>query len=123
MVDFEQRSTIAACSSVYPAKPRSRVKAIRRWKTSACRALRTGLVTSTANDGVDTLTSFPGRHRRPFRMHERPAESTTRLGPARRHMNDAVIVDVVRTASGKGKPGGAFSQTHPTDLLAEVLRA
>lgn len=38
-------------------------------------------------------------------------------------MNDAVIVDVVRTASGKGKPGGAFSQTHPTDLLAEVLRA
>jgi len=38
-------------------------------------------------------------------------------------MNNAVIVDVVRTASGKGKPGGAFSQTHPTDLLAEVLRA
>ena len=38
-------------------------------------------------------------------------------------MNDAVIVDVVRTASGRGKPGGAFSQTHPTDLLAEVLRA
>jgi len=38
-------------------------------------------------------------------------------------MNVAVIVDVVRTASGKGKPGGAFSQTHPTDLLAEVLRA
>lgn len=38
-------------------------------------------------------------------------------------MNDAVIVDVVRTASGKGKPGGAFSGTHPTDLLAEVLRA
>jgi acetyl-CoA acyltransferase len=38
-------------------------------------------------------------------------------------MNHAVIVDVVRTASGKGKPGGAFSDTHPTDLLAEVLRA
>src|SRR4051795_11135010 len=38
-------------------------------------------------------------------------------------MNQAVIVDVVRTASGRGKPGGAFSQTHPTDLLAEVLRA
>jgi acetyl-CoA acyltransferase len=38
-------------------------------------------------------------------------------------MNDAVIVDVVRTASGKGKPGGAFSQTHPTDLLGAVLRA
>jgi len=38
-------------------------------------------------------------------------------------MNDAVIVDVVRTASGKGKPGGAFSDMHPTDLLAVVLRA
>jgi acetyl-CoA acyltransferase len=38
-------------------------------------------------------------------------------------MTDAVIVDVVRTASGKGKPGGALSETHPTDLLAVVLRA
>jgi acetyl-CoA acyltransferase len=38
-------------------------------------------------------------------------------------MNHAVIVDVVRTASGRGKPGGVFSETHPTDLLAEVLRA
>ena len=38
-------------------------------------------------------------------------------------MNDAVIVDVVRTASGKGKPGGALSGMHPTDLLAEVMRA
>jgi len=36
-------------------------------------------------------------------------------------MNDAVIVDIVRTASGKGKPGGALSATHPVDLLAEVL--
>jgi acetyl-CoA acyltransferase len=33
----------------------------------------------------------------------------------------AVIVDVVRTASGRGKPGGALSGIHPTDLLAEVL--
>src|SRR3954468_2788315 len=123
MVDFEQRSTIAACSSVYPAKPRSRVKAIRRWKTSACRALRTGLATSTANDGVDTLTSFPGRHRQPFRLKERTVESRTQRSGTGSHMNDAVIVDVVRTASGKGKPGGAFSDTHPTDLLAHVLRA
>jgi acetyl-CoA acyltransferase len=38
-------------------------------------------------------------------------------------MNDAVIVDVVRTASGKGKPGGALSGVHPVDLLATVLRA
>jgi acetyl-CoA acyltransferase len=36
-------------------------------------------------------------------------------------MRDAVIVDVVRTASGKGKPGGALSGTHPVDLLADVL--
>ncbi|WP_460073021.1 thiolase family protein [Streptomyces sp. YKOK-I1] len=38
-------------------------------------------------------------------------------------MNDAVIVDVVRTASGKGKPGGALSSHHPVDLLATVLTA
>ncbi|PZU31872.1 MAG: steroid 3-ketoacyl-CoA thiolase, partial [Microbacterium sp.] len=38
-------------------------------------------------------------------------------------MNEAVIVDVVRTASGKGKPGGALSGTHPVDLLATVLEA
>lgn len=38
-------------------------------------------------------------------------------------MSDAVIVDVVRTASGKGKPGGALAGTHPVDLLATVLEA
>ncbi|WP_250292226.1 acetyl-CoA C-acyltransferase [Frankia sp. CiP1_Cm_nod1] len=38
-------------------------------------------------------------------------------------MSDAVIVDVVRTASGKGKPGGALSGVHPVDLLAGVLQA
>src|SRR5690606_25925710 len=36
-------------------------------------------------------------------------------------MNTAVIVDVVRTASGRGKPGGALSGIHPVDLLAGVL--
>jgi hypothetical protein len=30
-------------------------------------------------------------------------------------MRNAVIVDAVRTASGKGKPGGALSGTHPND--------
>ncbi|MFD7073744.1 thiolase family protein [Nocardioides sp. NPDC059952] len=38
-------------------------------------------------------------------------------------MTTAVIVDVVRTASGKGKPGGALSGVHPVDLLATVLDA
>jgi acetyl-CoA acyltransferase len=38
-------------------------------------------------------------------------------------MTDAVIVDVVRTASGRGKPGGALSGVHPVDLSALVLRA
>jgi acetyl-CoA acyltransferase len=37
-------------------------------------------------------------------------------------MPEAVIVDAVRTASGKGKPGGALSGVHPVDLLATVLR-
>jgi acetyl-CoA acyltransferase len=35
----------------------------------------------------------------------------------------AVLVDVVRTASGRGKPGGALSEVHPADLLATTLRA
>jgi acetyl-CoA acyltransferase len=38
-------------------------------------------------------------------------------------MTSAVIVDIVRTASGKGKPGGALSPVHPGDLLATVLSA
>jgi acetyl-CoA acyltransferase len=36
-------------------------------------------------------------------------------------MTTAVIVDTVRTASGRGKPGGALSGVHPADLLAQVL--
>lgn len=35
--------------------------------------------------------------------------------------NDAVIVDVVRTPSGRGKPGGALSGIHPVDLLGDLL--
>ncbi|MFI7166985.1 thiolase family protein [Rhodococcus erythropolis] len=34
---------------------------------------------------------------------------------------DAVIVDAVRTPSGKGKPGGALSGVHPVNLLQQVL--
>lgn len=37
-------------------------------------------------------------------------------------MRDAVIIDAVRTASGRGKPGGAFSRLHPAELFAVVLR-
>ncbi|HET9653893.1 MAG TPA: thiolase family protein [Kineosporiaceae bacterium] len=38
-------------------------------------------------------------------------------------MTHAVIVDAVRTATGKGKPGGALSGVHPVDLFATTLRA
>ena len=38
-------------------------------------------------------------------------------------MTTAVIVDAVRTASGRGKAGGQLSGFHPVDLLAETLRA
>jgi acetyl-CoA acyltransferase len=38
-------------------------------------------------------------------------------------MHEAVIVDVIRTPSGRGKPGGALSGVHPADLLAGVLEA
>jgi acetyl-CoA acyltransferase len=36
-------------------------------------------------------------------------------------VNDAVIVDVVRLASGRGKPGGALAHCHPVELLSHVL--
>lgn len=36
--------------------------------------------------------------------------------------NDAVLVDVVRTPSGKGKPGGSLSSLHPVDLMAGTIR-
>lgn len=35
----------------------------------------------------------------------------------------AIVVDVVRTPSGKGKVGGALSDVHPAELLATTLRA
>lgn len=38
-------------------------------------------------------------------------------------MRTAVIVDVVRTPSGRGKLGGALSALHPVDLAAVALRA
>jgi acetyl-CoA acyltransferase len=37
-------------------------------------------------------------------------------------MTSAVIVDIVRTASGKGKPGGALSGVHPGELLSQTIR-
>ena len=39
------------------------------------------------------------------------------------NLRTAVIVDAVRTPSGRGKPGGALSGIHPVDLAAHVLRA
>lgn len=36
-------------------------------------------------------------------------------------MTTAVIVDAIRTASGRGKPGGRLSAFHPVDLLGTVL--
>lgn len=38
-------------------------------------------------------------------------------------MTTAVIVDAVRTPSGRGKPGGALAERHPADLFASVLSA
>src|SRR6201996_6507941 len=38
-------------------------------------------------------------------------------------MTDAVIIDIVRTASGRGKPGGALSGVHPATLLASTISA
>lgn len=38
-------------------------------------------------------------------------------------MRNAVIIDVIRTPTGRGKPGGALSGRHPVDLLADVITA
>ncbi|MFZ4896549.1 thiolase family protein [Plantibacter sp. Mn2098] len=38
-------------------------------------------------------------------------------------MTTAVIVDAIRTPSGRGKPGGALNGFHPADLLSHTLRA
>lgn len=37
--------------------------------------------------------------------------------------SEAVIVDVVRTPVGRGKPGGMLSGVHPVDLAAGVMQA
>jgi len=37
--------------------------------------------------------------------------------------SEAVIVDVVRTPVGRGKPGGSLSGVHPVDLAAGMLQA
>lgn len=37
--------------------------------------------------------------------------------------SEAVLIDVVRTPVGRGKPGGALSGVHPVDLAAGVLTA
>lgn len=36
--------------------------------------------------------------------------------------NEAVLVDVIRTPVGRGKPGGELSEVHPVDLAAGVLQ-
>jgi acetyl-CoA acetyltransferase family protein len=38
-------------------------------------------------------------------------------------MNEAVIVDAVRSPMGRGKAGGALSSVHPSDLLAAIFQA
>lgn len=37
--------------------------------------------------------------------------------------SEAVLIDVVRTPVGRGKPGGLLSDVHPVDLAASVLAA
>ncbi|MCW2785384.1 MAG: acetyl-CoA acetyltransferase [Marmoricola sp.] len=36
--------------------------------------------------------------------------------------SDVVIVDAVRTASGRGRAGGALAEVHPVDLLSQTLQ-
>jgi acetyl-CoA acyltransferase len=36
-------------------------------------------------------------------------------------VDEAVLVDAVRSPMGRGRPGGALSELHPVDLLAQVI--
>src|SRR6516165_9737077 len=38
-------------------------------------------------------------------------------------MEDAVIIDAVRTPTGKGKPSGVLAGLHPVDLHAHAIRS
>jgi acetyl-CoA acetyltransferase family protein len=38
-------------------------------------------------------------------------------------MSSAVIVDAIRSPTGRGKQGGSLSEVHPVDLLAQLLSA
>ncbi len=37
-------------------------------------------------------------------------------------MPNAVLVDIVRSPMGRGKPGGSLATTHPVELLSQVLK-
>src|SRR5260370_24725077 len=37
-------------------------------------------------------------------------------------MRRAVLIDIVRSPCGKGKPGGILSGLHPVDLYAQILK-
>ncbi|MEZ2391788.1 acetyl-CoA C-acyltransferase [bacterium RCC_150] len=37
-------------------------------------------------------------------------------------MPNAVLVDIVRSPMGRGKPGGSLASVHPVELLAQILR-
>ena len=38
-----------------------------------------------------------------------------------RQLEPAYLIDAVRSPMGRGKPGGALSDVHPVELLAQVL--
>ena len=37
-------------------------------------------------------------------------------------MQQAVIIDAIRSPIGRSKEGGALTQVHPVDLLAQLLK-
>jgi len=60
------------------------------------------------------LPAIPRSHPVPPSRHGAPARNVG-------GMSSAVIVDAIRTPSGRGKPSGALSAQHPVDLLGSVL--
>ena len=75
----------------------------------------TGPRHARSDNAADFSLAFPCREGDPSTADLRSNQGNS--------MTTAVTVDAVRLASGKGKPGGTLSGTHPVETLAHVLRA
>jgi hypothetical protein len=99
---------VCGCASTFPSAVTSKVA----WDASS--AWKAWLLTWKPRSSAYLLASRP-RHS----LGAKPNSDEKDMSV----MNQAVIVDAVRTPMGRGKMGGALSSVHPSELLAAVFRA